>query len=230
MSLLSLSPVKLSNTPSSQELLVAARELIESTTSWTQQKVYNGVRTYTTKSASGPAWFCRVSEHSSEDATFDELWQGLGVNHSLNEKEYIPDLASVVLITTIEPGISEVWSLHYNLGVFVSNRTFTEVVVTHLEEASPGMPKTGWVISIPFDTSEKEEFQILEPKGVRGKYASVERLLQLDDGRVEWRMAVCSTAGGLIPHFIGDLAIPGQIAKDVPYVLAWLKKRREQSQ
>lgn len=83
--------------------------------------------------------------------------------------------------------VSPVWSMHYRLGLTVSNRTFTELIVTHLEEATPGTPKTGWLVSIPFDTTGNEGLEALETKGVRAKYVSVERLLQLDDGRVEWR-------------------------------------------
>lgn len=81
-----------SDAPSSSELLAATRAHIQSTTSWTQKKSIKGVKIFTASSSinpKGPAWFCRVSEHGPEEATFDEFWQGLGVNHSIHEKEYI---------------------------------------------------------------------------------------------------------------------------------------------
>ncbi|KDQ18151.1 hypothetical protein BOTBODRAFT_551693 [Botryobasidium botryosum FD-172 SS1] len=235
MSLLSLDPVKLSNVPSSSDLLAAAREHINSSTTWTQKKSVGNIKIFTTKSTTnpgGPAWHCRVSEHGPDEATFDEFWQGLGVNHSLHEKEYIPEIQSAVLVTAFEPGVSEAWTMHYKLGLMVSRRTFTELVVTHLEETAdtPGTPKVGWLVSIPFDASETAEHQALETKGVRGKYVSIEKLTQLEDNKVEWRMATCSTPGGWIPQFLSEMAIPGAIAKDVPHFLEWVKKNRTQAQ
>ena len=32
-------------------------------------------------------WFCRVSEHSAEEASFDEFWFGLGTNKPEHEKK-----------------------------------------------------------------------------------------------------------------------------------------------
>jgi len=56
---------------------------------------------------------------------------------------------------------------------------------------------------------------------VKGKYVSVERFRELEseseDGRggyaLEWRMATCSTPGGLIPTWISERSIPGEIMK-----------------
>ena len=57
---------------------------------------------------------------------------------------------------------------------------------------------------------------------MRGKYVSVERVRELDDGaKVEWRMATSSDAGGNIPRFMTNSSLASQIAVDVPSFLKW---------
>lgn len=47
---------------------------------------------------------------------------------------------------------------------------------------------------------------------MRALYVAVERIKQLDNGKVEWRMACSSVSGGWVPKFIEDLAMPKTIA------------------
>lgn len=67
-------------------------------------------------------------------------------------------------------------------------------------------------IQLPVDLSDDPELVKLEEKGTRGHYTSVESLKELEDGRVEWRMATSSTPGGRIPNFIVESSMAGQIA------------------
>lgn len=53
---------------------------------------------------------------------------------------------------------------------------------------------------------------------MRGRYASVERILELPGDRVEWRMATTSSAGGLIPQFFANLAMPEVVSKVIPNI------------
>jgi hypothetical protein len=69
-----------------------------------------------------------------------------------------------------------------------------------------------WIISLPVDLSSDPELAQLEEKGVRGRYVSVERLLELPDGKVEWRMATSSTPGGNIPTFVAERSMPSKIS------------------
>jgi hypothetical protein len=71
------------------------------------------------------------------------------------------------------------------------------------------------IVSIPITLSSPgdEELAVLEEDGVKGRYASVERILELPGDKVEWRMATSSSAGGLIPQFITDAVLPEAIAK-----------------
>ena len=70
-------------------------------------------------------------------------------------------------------------------------------------------------MSIPITLSSPgdEELAVLEEKGVKGRYTSVERILELPGDKVEWRMATSSSAGGRIPQFITDAVLPEAIAK-----------------
>ena len=48
---------------------------------------------------SGTNWYLRISEHGPEDGSFTDFWNGLGLNHSKNEVEYVSvNLVSLVVI------------------------------------------------------------------------------------------------------------------------------------
>lgn len=72
---------------------------------------------------------------------------------------------------------------------------------------------TSIIVSIPVDLSEDAELAKLEEKGVKGRYVSVELLQELDNGKVEWRMATSSTPGGNIPSFVAESTMASTIAK-----------------
>lgn len=63
------------------------------------------------------------------------------------------------------------------------------------------------------DLTPDPELLAKEEKGTYGHYASVERVLELDDGKVEWRMATTSSAGGRIPQFMTERSIASSIAR-----------------
>jgi len=67
----------------------------------------------------------------------------------------------------------------------------------------------------------------MEEKGVRGKYAAVERLKELEDGSVEWRVATTTTVGGFVPDWVTSKAVPAAIAEDVQQFLAWFEQRKQ---
>ncbi|KAM7189973.1 Protein of unknown function (DUF3074) domain containing protein [Naviculisporaceae sp. PSN 640] len=75
-----------------------------------------------------------------------------------------------------------------------------------------------------------------ETDTVIASYASIERIRQLDPScggagvgnrKIEWLMALTSDAKGILSRWIQNLAVPGQIAKDVPLFLGWIEKERE---
>jgi len=75
------------------------------------------------------------------------------------------------------------------------------------------------IVSIPIDLSAHKELQKREEPGVRAFYAAVERVKQLDSGKVEWRMATTSDSGGLVPKCIEQLALPKAVAAVSPFHL-----------
>jgi hypothetical protein len=80
--------------PSDEQVIVAAREVLEATKDWKKGKAYDKKTVQTYSSPKGPGdgapWHCRVSEHAPAQIIFDELWSKLGSsNHSEYEKEYV---------------------------------------------------------------------------------------------------------------------------------------------
>lgn len=71
-------------------------------------------------------------------------------------------------------------------------------------------------------------------KLVEGKYVSLEKVLKMqegeEDGKVvsNWEMMTKSDAGGWLPQWMQNLSIPGLVAKDVPLVLNFIIKWKEE--
>jgi len=58
-------------------------------------------------------------------------------------------------------------------------------------------------------------------------YAAVERLrIVPSSGQIEWIMATASDAGGNLPQFVQNLAVSGEVAKDVKMFLEWIPSQR----
>ena len=86
-------PIKPSEIPSEDVILTTAKEILAASSGWKQSKTRQKViKTYTYSPSSkgesaGTKWACRVSEHTREEGTFDEFWNGLGVNKAENEMQ-----------------------------------------------------------------------------------------------------------------------------------------------
>ena len=107
----------------------------------------------------------------------------------------------------------------------LKNRSFPVIQVTAaLSGASEFL-----VISIPindFDKSPYAEFA-KDKNLVMAAYASVERIRVLpSNGDVEWIMATASNAGGVLPQWMQNMAVPAAIAKDVEMFLSWIPSQR----
>ncbi|CUA69296.1 hypothetical protein RSOLAG22IIIB_08422 [Rhizoctonia solani] len=222
MSLLGLDPVSIQELPDIQAVLAEAKDLIHDIPNWTKGKTYHDVRTHK-KPMPGPAWHSRTSVHESSDGTFEEFWNCLGVNHSLNEKDYVPEVNSARQLASFEA--FEAWTMGYKFTPPIWDRTFTVLIACVLED-SPS--RQGFVISLPLDVSADQALATQEPRGVRGRYVSVERVREID-GKVEWVMATRSAPGGLIPSFLSESAMPSKICEDVPHVVEWIKIKRASS-
>jgi len=220
-SLLTITPLKPSEIPSEEVIIEEGKKLIESTTAWKAGKTFSSVQTsYRAKEpGDGAPWYCRISEHTPKEATFDAFWEKLSKNKAVNEKEFMPEIKKVTKVKEISPNAS-IWTLYYTFPPPVSPRVFTELQVTHLSDSTP---RTGIIVSLAIDLSSKEDEDLLklEEKGVKGRYVSVERIKELDNGNTEWRMATSSTPGGLLPNFLVESTMAKTIAADVPHFLKW---------
>jgi len=225
-------PIKPSDIPSEDLILATAKDILAATGNWKQGKTLRKVIktcTYSTSPKGGTKWACRISEHTRDEGTFDEFWNGLGTNKAENEMQFIPDLKRIKLLKSLSPN-AEIWTLYYELGAVLSPRVFTVLQVKQLSEVDS--KREGIIVSIPITLSspEDEDLAALEEKGVKGRYASVERILELPGDKVEWRMAAASSAGGLIPQSITDFVMPEAVSRDVPLFLKWLQTKKTKAE
>lgn len=65
-----------------------------------------------------------------------------------------------------------------------------------------------------------------QEKVTMGKYVSVERVHEQDDGNVNWEMAVASDAGGFLPMALQKMGLPGAISKDVGLFMKQAAEKR----
>jgi hypothetical protein len=72
--------------------------------------------------------------------------------------------------------------MHYNLPSPFSPRTFTTLFTTFQDLTVPER-REGWMVRMPIDWDEGDS----EGKDVKGRTVSVERILELENGKVEWR-------------------------------------------
>ncbi|KAF8596172.1 hypothetical protein BDV93DRAFT_528227 [Ceratobasidium sp. AG-I] len=221
----SLTPVHINNIPPLSVLLESANTLLASTVRWPPGKTYfdGAVQTFSQKTNTGVSWHGRLSHHPIEQGTFHEFWDVIGVRHCASQEEYVPELVSATHLEPYANGDYDGWTYHYSYSPPVSPRTFTILLATSLDDKPP---RQGWVISIPFDVGENEGLKALEERGVRGKFTSVERLMEVD-GKVEWMAVSMNQIGGSIPNFISERQMPKQLAERVPQVLEYMAARRE---
>ncbi|KAH8675653.1 hypothetical protein BX600DRAFT_453211 [Xylariales sp. PMI_506] len=113
----------------------------------------------------------------------------------------------------------------------LKDRTFP---VLQAVAATPGSKQEFVVVSIPVpDFGSRAESKLASEKGAQvARYVSVERIRKLpesagaDAGKIEWLMATASDAGGVLPMWVQNMAMPGVVWKDVPLFLSWIAKDR----
>ncbi|KAJ1302529.1 hypothetical protein OPQ81_002846 [Rhizoctonia solani] len=220
-----LTPVTHNNIPPLKVLLESANALLASTVRWPPGKTYYDglVQTFSHKEPSGPNWHGRISYHPIDQGTFHEFWEVIGTRHCQAQEEYVPELVSTAHLEPYLDGDYNGWTYHYSYSPPVSPRTFTVLLATSLDDKPP---REGWVINIPFDVGDNEGLKALEEKGVRGRFTSVDRLLEVD-GKVEWMAVMMYQIGGSIPNFISERGMPRQLAERVAQVVDYIAARKD---
>ncbi|KLT43118.1 hypothetical protein CC85DRAFT_259215 [Cutaneotrichosporon oleaginosum] len=156
---------------------------------------------------------------------YEHFRRGLLEYHSEHERDYIESCRETECLAVLVPHVAEVWRLTYVTPAPTSPRTFVVLLLSRELAVAPHGQRRFMNISLPFAHPECPEKRGPEKARVRGKYVSVERVRELDEGRTEWRMATSSDAGGSIPRFVTNSALPKSIAEDVPSFLRWMMKR-----
>jgi len=83
-------PIRPSEIPPEDEILALGKEILAASDNWKKGKTlkkFIKTSTYSPSPKGGAKWACRVSEHTREEGTFDEFWNGLGVNKAENEMQ-----------------------------------------------------------------------------------------------------------------------------------------------
>lgn len=189
-------------------------------------------------------WFCRRSVHKNEaekgTASWEEFVKYFKEQHSESEEAFTPGVI----------GIREAMKWNAN-GIEVevdggkwSNMKVVVEEMTHKIDPKPLKNRTFPVLQIAASLEGTQEFMVVSiplndfnksPYAGFSKdrslhmavYASIERIRVLGSGEIEWVMGTASNAGGVLPQWIQNMAVPGAIAKDVDLFMSWVPSQRK---
>lgn len=189
-------------------------------------------------------WFCRKSCHKNSaekgTASWEEFVRGFKDSHAETEKNYISTVIAVrkamswdtkSLEIEIEGGkwidISlELWEMKHQIDPKpLKNRTFPPLHIT----ARLAGTNEFIVVQLPVSDIDRSPYaEYARDKSlVVAAYTSIERIRILpESGEIEWIMATASDVGGVLPQWMQNLAVPGEITKDVQKFLAWIPSQR----
>ncbi|KAI1847382.1 hypothetical protein JX266_006607 [Neoarthrinium moseri] len=188
-------------------------------------------------------WMCRRSVHEDRAAPGTASWaefeRCFRDEHAEAEDAFTPNVAATHAALVWDCGgveaaeAGETWTgfqlkvqeMRHRIGKPLKDRTFP---VLQMTAAARGKSEF-LVVSIPVpDFGTAEASRLAREKGAQvASYVSVERIRKLDDGRIEWLMATASDAGGVLPMWVQNMAMPGVVWKDVPLFLGWIAKERQ---
>lgn len=189
-------------------------------------------------------WFCRRSCHRNAGekgtASWEEFTHSFKEHHAETEDAFTPTVIGARQAMSWNTNGIEVnvhggkWT---NITVVLEemkhkidpkplkNRTFP---VLQLSATLAGVQEF-LVVSIPINDFNKSPYaEYARDKSlVMAAYASVERIRVVPaNGEIEWIMATASDAGGVLPQWMQNLAVPGAVAKDVEMFLSWIPSQR----
>jgi len=224
-----LKPITEKRVPAFDRVIAGARALASSCENWQQGKPIGNVRMYSHRPADRkePRWFARVSEHSGKHGgnAFNQLWSLLSSKDRFTrELKYNRLLASVTMLKEVEWG--EVWSLHSTFRSPISPRSFTVLTTSHLEDTRANTPRIGWRVLIPFaiDSNDASLSLFVEP-GIVGQCAVVDRIRELENGKVEWLSASTVNFGGLLPTWLNERLVVSRTGDMIRRLDELLEKR-----
>ncbi|QEU61853.1 hypothetical protein KDRO_E07360 [Kluyveromyces lactis] len=195
-------------------------------------------------------WLCRRSFHNIKPENYRkvvEVLNGSQWDASLEkwvlpdiaarsklEQEYIEPLSKCHVVRQVTDDCDNdefdnfgwvLVNLEYELGKPLTTREFNEWVCPLIPTSKTGDNSSTVETSVVLSLVADEE--IRDPvHHTRAYYASVEQLkYDYSNHVLEWTMCTTSDAGGNVPKWIQSATIAKTVAKDVPYLLDWMKKR-----
>lgn len=138
--------------------------------------------------------------------------------------------------------------MRHHIGAPLKDRTFVVLqMVAELEpagrEGSGEVEDEFLVVSVPvpdFGAAAAGMSRLAAERGAQlARYVSVERLRRIpgsaaggggEEGEgdsIEWLMATASDAGGVLPMWVQNMAMPSVVWKDVPLFLKWIAEERQ---
>ena len=189
-------------------------------------------------------WFSRRSCHKNSaekgTASWQEFVKAFYERHADTEHAYVPTVIGVRrAIWWKTEGIEvevdgekwigitcEVWEMKHRIDPkLLSNRVFPTLQIAARLDGKDEViflqaPVAGFAES-PYAEYARDKSLVV------ASYTAVERLRILPISKeIEWIMATASDAGGNLPQFIQNLAVTGEIAKDVKMYLEWISSQR----
>lgn len=195
-------------------------------------------------------WFCRRSCHKNKSriktASWEEFKHAFKEHHSESEKAFTP--------TVIGAREAIRWATA-GIEVEIKGQLWVNPIVvveemTHRIDPKPLKNRTFPIVQVAAELAGTDEFLVVSipvndfknspySEATRDKslvvaaYASVERIRVVpshgevtDYGDIEWIMATASNAGGVLPQWVQNLAVPSAVAKDVDMFLSWIAMQR----
>lgn len=178
-------------------------------------------------------WFCRRSCHRNaaeeRTASWAEFTHSFKEHHAESEDAFTP--------TVIGAREAMRWDTS-GIEVDVRGERWLNITVVveemkHKIDPKPLKNRTFPVIQVAADLAGGQEFLVIsipitdfarspyaeyarDKSLVVAAYAAVERIRILpSNGEVEWIMATASNAGGVLPQWMQNMAVPSAVAKDV---------------
>jgi len=189
-------------------------------------------------------WFSRRSCHRNSaekrTASWAEFTRAFYEHHAETEHRYVPTVLAVrraiywdttgleieVNGETWTGFICEVWEMKHKIEPKpLNNRVFPAL---QIGAKLKGKDETVFLQAPIFGFAESHHAEYAKDKTVVvATYAAVERLrIVPSSGQIEWIMATASDAGGNLPQFVQNLAVSGEVAKDVKMFLEWIPSQR----
>ncbi|EKD16824.1 uncharacterized protein L3040_001108 [Drepanopeziza brunnea f. sp. 'multigermtubi'] len=192
-------------------------------------------------------WFCRRSCHRDAaepgTASWAEFVHAFKEYHAESEQAFTPTII----------GHRRALSWDFNgVDVEAAGERWTDVTVvveemTHRIDPKPLKNRTFPVLQLCASLAGTREFVVAsipihdfhkspyaeyarDSSLVVARYAAVERIRVLpgEQGEeIEWIMGTASDAGGVLPQWLQNLAVPGAVAKDVDMFLRWIQSQRK---